>query len=162
MHIAHVAHSCAQVVARQLCLHGIEYHWFLADAMQGPVNPLCGVAACKRISAKRDFEKGKPLAVGSLSDVGLEARHVESFRFRLDFNSGKHILIVRHKLGGGTTRENHRNDSEQYNMEGFPLFHGAKLRRKWELEKFGKFFFPLKNYKKRLSRATEVLRICFF
>ena len=39
VHIAHVVHGGAQVVARKLGLHGIEDHWFLADALQGAVDP---------------------------------------------------------------------------------------------------------------------------
>lgn len=99
VHIAHILHGCAQVFHRKVCLGGIKDHGLLADALQGAVDPLAGVASGQRIGAQGYLEEREPFGIGLLVDVGFQYSGIKTFGIRLDLHAFKQIFFIGNVLG---------------------------------------------------------------
>ena len=71
VHVAHVLHCRAQVLAGEARLSRIEKYRLLANALKCTVNPFGSVPSREGIGAERYLEQGKPTRVGFLTNIRL-------------------------------------------------------------------------------------------
>ncbi len=110
LHVAHVLHGKAQVLARLPGLKRIVEHRFLAYLLQRAVNPLRAVPACQRIGAERNLEEREPPRVAFLADILREQRGVQTLVVGTHVDPVEQVAVFGNELIGRAGRQYRRQD----------------------------------------------------
>ena len=116
IHIAHILHCRAQVLAGEPCLSRVEKHGLLTDALQCAVDPFRSILARKRIGSKRNLKEREPARIRLLTDVGSKLGCIKAGPVRFHYDLVEHISVVGDKLTCRTCRNQHDYDDGKKKM----------------------------------------------